>query len=223
MALEHVDLTANHPDWWKPAYTYAISGIAAGVALVAGATFAVKHWSEPEPKTEPTNITGLLPAPANDMTRDTFALAVAALHSQKTSNEGLQQLEHLSNNGNPDASFLLSRLYFQSKYDGDYCPDSIKQFQRQLNLHANNGRAHELLKRAVEQDPHNYHALYELACDYWGTTDRTDAVPQRDGKKALDCYSKALTYAEEAHDNDYIERINKYLKDCKQWNAQWEN
>ena len=221
VALEQVDLTANHPNWWRPAYTYALSGIAAGVALVGGVTFAVQHWPKPEPKQ--TNTAGLLEVTTNDMAKDTFALAVAALHSQKTSSEGLQQLERLSNNGNPEASFLLSRLYFQSKYAGDYCPDSIRQFQRQLNLHANNGRAHELLKRAVEQDPRNYHALYELACDYWGTTDRTDAVPQREGKKAFDCYSKALTYAEEAHDNDYIERINKYLKDCMQWNAQWGN
>lgn len=227
VALEHVDLTANHPDWWKPAYTYALSGIAAGVALVAGVTFALKYW--PKPDIQQTTITALMDTPevpAKSISTDTYASAVAALHSNSkaTADSGLLKLEHLSANGNnSDASFLLSRLYFQSKLKGDYCPDSIRQFQNELKLSADNTRAHKLLHKAVEQNPKNYHALYELACDYWGTTDRTDAVPERDGKKAFEYYSQALTYATEAKDSEYIERINKYLNDCKQWNAQWEH
>ena len=118
-----------------------------------------------------------------------------------------------------DAMYLLSRLYFKSKIPNDYCPDSIRSMQEALNIVPDNHEAHRLLQEVVRRDPHNYQALYELACDYWKADQRTDAVSERDGKLAEKYFTEAFTYAKEANDNLYESMIDSYMDRVREWKA----
>ncbi|MCC8113256.1 MAG: serine/threonine protein kinase [Bacteroidales bacterium] len=197
VALEQLDLTENGGFEWKPLYTY-ISGAVA--ACVIGVIIAM-------------NIGG---DDGKDLREPTYADAVNALH--KDQNEtALAMLEQLSEKGNSDATYLLSRLYFKSRMIGDYRPDSLNRYQRATGVAIDNHKAHSLLQTAVEQNPRNYQALYELACDYWKADQRTEAVAERNGPVAKDCFMKAKEYAQNVGDNEYVARIDEYLDKIGEW------
>jgi serine/threonine-protein kinase len=126
-------------------------------------------------------------------------------------------LEQLSKDGNANATYLVSRLYFKSKLKDDYCPDSITRMQKMLKIGVDNRKAHRLLEISIEQNPRNYQALYELACDYWKGAQRTEAVQKRDADKAIDCFSKAMDHAKRANDRQYIRMIAGYRADIVKW------
>ena len=157
------------------------------------------------------------PAPVPEPAPVTFGSAIAALHRAATASEGLAQLESLSKDGNADATYLVSRLYFKSKLKDDYCPDSITRMQKMLKIGVDNRKAHRLLEISIEQNPRNYQALYELACDYWKGAQRTEAVQKRDADKAIDCFCKAMDHAKRANDRQYIRMITGYSADIVQW------
>ena len=129
----------------------------------------------------------------------------------------IEALQEQSGKGDANATYLLSRLYFRSKLQDDYCPDSIRVMQKDLNIQCNNIKAHQLLQDAVKQDPRNYQALYELACDYWKADQRTEAVSARDGDKAEQYFNLARNYAAEANDSRYLQMIDAYLSDVSTW------
>ena len=78
-------------------------------------------------------------------------------------------------------------------------------------------QAHRLLQKAITQNPKDYHALYELACDYWKADQRTEAVSARDGEKAESFFLQAKQYATAAQDNQYISLIDNYLEKINEW------
>ena len=222
VALDHLDLSKGNGFEWKPLYTY-VAGAAAVFALVALIVPMI-----PKPGPSPAGSGGatatLSSAKSGGTGRGanggvTYASALAMLKEPLTSKEGLSEMQQLSNEGDADASYLLSRLYFKSLLDDDYSPDSIRTIQQTIHLAADNGRAHRLLQTAVSQNPKNYQALYELACDYWGAKERTEAVPRRDGDAAIRYYTQAMTYAREAGDAFYVKMIEGYLADCQRWKA----
>lgn len=129
----------------------------------------------------------------------------------------LEVLQEQSGKGDANATYLLSRLYFRSKLQDDYCPDSIRVMQKNLNIQCDNIKAHRLLQDAVKQGPRNYQALYELACDYWKADQRTEAVSARDGDKAEQYFNLARNYATEANDSCYLQMIDAYLADVSTW------
>lgn len=106
---------------------------------------------------------------------------------------------------------------FRSKMIDDFCPDSIKRMQNSIKIPVDNNKAHELLVLTIEQNPNNYHALYELACDYWKADQRTEAVSERDGVKAEQYFNQARVYAVQAHDATYLTMIDTYLSKVKEW------
>lgn len=106
---------------------------------------------------------------------------------------------------------------FRSKMIDDFCPDSIKRMQNSIKMPVDNNKAHELLVLTIEQNPSNYHALYELACDYWKADQRTEAVSERDGVKAEQYFNQARVYAVQAHDATYLTMIDTYLSKVKEW------
>lgn len=149
----------------------------------------------------------------------TYASAVAQLRNPATSKKGFEALTQLSSEGDTDAMYLLSRLYFKSKIPDDYCPDSIRSMQEMLNIVPDNHKAHRLLQDVVRRDPHNYQALYELACDYWKADQRTDAVSERNGELAERFFTEACTYAKKANDNLYEGMIDAYMDRIREWKA----
>lgn len=203
VALERINLNDDSGSGWKPLYNYIIGGIAA--CSIAG--FLILKPSNPEPVPEPTPL----------VTQETdYTSVVASLHESSSSDYGLESLKKLSDEGDAKATFLLSRLYYSYK-PTDYCPDSIKNLQQSLHMSFDDIKAHQLLKKSVEQDGNDYHSLYELACDFWKAEQRTKAVEDRDGKLAKSYFDKAREYALEANDQKYVSMIDSYLEDYKKW------
>lgn len=242
VALDQIALNGTGGGFeWKPLYTYIIGGVAACGIIVGGAVLAITSLSgekeqniEEKPYVfvpdevkamEDENLTAqadtvapeVAPAPVPEPAPVTFGSAVAALHRAETASEGFAQLESLSKDGNADATYLVSRLYFKSKLKDDYCPDSITRMQKMLKIGVDNRKAHRLLEISIEQNPRNYQALYELACDYWKGAQRTEAVQKRDADKAIDCFCKAMDHARRANDRQYIRMITGYRADIVKW------
>ena len=203
VALERINSNDDGGFEWKPLYNYIIGGIAA--CAIAGVLILNRSNPDPIQESEP------LSAQIVDYTS-----AVAFLHDANSANQGLESLQRLSDEGNAKATYLLSRLYYDYK-PNDFCPDSIRSLQQSLHLSLDDVKAHRFLRRSVEQDEKDYHALYELACDYWKAEQRTDAVKARDGKLAKTYFDKAREYAMAANDNQYVRMIDAYLDDYRKW------
>ena len=121
----------------------------------------------------------------------------------------LHEMEKLANEGNSEAAYMLSRLYFSSKSNADYESQDVKAIKQNLNIACDNEKAHKYLKVAIQSDNKNYKALYELGCDYLGGASRTDAVG-RNIELADSCLQAALRYAQ--NDPLYKEMINVQIK-----------
>ena len=201
VAIERISLNDDGGFEWKPLYNYVIGGIA--VCSIAG--FWILKPSTPEPVQEQTMF----------VTENADHTPVVVYESS-SSDYGLESLKKLSNEGNAKATFLLSRLYYSYK-PTDYCPDSIKSLQQSLHIPFDDIKAHQLLKKSVEQDSNDYHSLYELACDFWKAEQRTKAVKNREGKLAKLYFDKARECALGANDQKYVNMIDTYLEDYKEW------
>ena len=110
-----------------------------------------------------------------------------------------------------EAVYLMSRLYFRSKASHDYIPDSILSMQQNLSIAVDDHRAHQLLFTVLEADSTEYHALYELGCDYLGGHLRLDGVNRN--KDSADWYfRRALDNATVQKDNHYITLIKGQME-----------
>lgn len=198
VALEQLDLGKSTNFEWKSTYNYIIGGV---IACCVGLLVYKMIPDTPPP-----------PIPV-----DTYKSVVQRIHESANSSEVLDDLQKLSYKGDANATYLLSRLYFRSKLPDDYCPDTIRNLQRSLGIQYDNIKAHQLLQDAVEQNPKNYYALYELACDYWKADQRTDAVSNRNGDKAEQYFNLARKYAAEENNSFYLQMIDGYLSDLKRW------
>lgn len=203
VALERINLNEDSGSGWKPLYNYIIGGIAA--CTIAG-VLIIKP-SDPDPERVPIQFVSQ---------KADYTTVVASLHDSSLSTRGMEDLKKLSDEGDAKATYLLSRLYYYYK-PTDFCPDSIRNLQQLLHISFDDRKAHQLLRKSVEQDGQNYHSLYELACDYWKAEQRTDAVKDRDGNLAKFYFDKAREYAVEANDQKYISMIDAYLDDYRKW------
>ena len=150
---------------------------------------------------------------------------VALLNDDNSSKKGFDELKKLSKTGNDSATFLLSRIYFESNSDGNN-PWEIKS--NEINrirdnvkntvegFETNQKTAHELLHKTIEQNEKNYQALFELGLDYWGASERTDAVKQPDADKAEEFFDKALELAETEGKQNYVDVINQIIPQIKE-------
>lgn len=126
-----------------------------------------------------------------------------------------EELTALANSGDSEALFLLSRLYFESESEGEVCEDSIQKMKSYYQTAKDNVKAHQLLELAVQADPQNYKAAYELGLDYFGGP-RRDASYKRDAKQALKYLKSAHECAIAAQDltyqilaSDQIQKLEK--------------
>lgn len=121
-----------------------------------------------------------------------------------------RQLESLSNDSNDyEATFLLSRLYYEDK-SGNEIPDKeIVEMQKLLGIQPDNEKAHQLLVKAVSINPNDYKSLYELGCDF-KQIDKMRGVEQN-LDSARYYLELALEGASSHGDKTYIEMINYRL------------
>ena len=204
VALERISLNDDSGGGWKPLYNYMIAGITA-CSIMGALILILSKTDHPQPVpvqpvAEPTN----------------YESAIATLHESSLSEQGIETLKKLSNEGNAKATYLLSRLYYSYK-PTDFCPDSIKSLQLSLHMSLDDVKAHQLLLKSVEQDDKDYHSLYELACDFWKAEQRTEAVKDREGNLAKSYFDMARKYAVEADDQEYVSMIDSYLDDYRKW------
>ena len=148
-----------------------------------------------------------------NISQNSYAQAVSLLSRKQTANDGLTMLKTLANEKNYEATFLLSRLYFNSSENvkiGSFS-DSVALFRNNLGITAQNGEAHRLLKDAIAINPNDYHSLFELGCDYKskkrGASFNTDS--------AYIYLNKAKQLATQAGDREYIQAISNRMVNLK--------
>ena len=207
VALERVKLDDGGFEW-KPLYNYIIGGLAA--CSIAG-TILYNFMPDGFPGKQDETI-----AEQTKVEEVTYPSAVASLYSASNTEGALDNLKKLSDEGNAQATYLLSRLYYNYK-SFDFCPDSIRNLQQMLIISKNDVIAHQLLQKSVEQDAEDYHSLYELGCDYWKADQRTIAVENREGDLAKSYLDKARELALKANDEEYVKLIDDYLSDYQEW------
>lgn len=206
VALDHLPLPLKDDVLqWNRTYTIVAASVAAACLLGVGIFLALPSGGDHPDQPDIASVEKVSSSDVNN-SHNGYAIAVASLHSSATASEGLKQLEVLSEQGNTEATYLLSRLYFKSNAEQDFCPDSIVSMQKNAQIVINNDRAHELLLLAVKQDPANYKALYELGCDFFGGANRASGY-SRDADRALELFRQAKDYAEKSDDQEKGEYI----------------
>lgn len=145
---------------------FKFGGIAAALLLIAGgAAFGISKIGSSDSVADDPVPSG--PIAVKD-TLPSYTVAKAMLMDQATAAEGIRHLQRLSDNGDADATFLLSRIYFSSPQNirvTDFS-DTVSTIRQNLGNPVDNVRAHNLLIKAVNQDSDNVRYLFELGLDY---------------------------------------------------------
>lgn len=145
-----------------------------------------------------------------------IALAANQMKNSATAKDGFEKLQEMVNQKDANAIYLLSRLYF-GKTNTEYDPDSIRTMRQVLLqekcITSDYDKAHDLLLKTIQLNAQDYHALYELGRDCLAGNNRNHdrELKTEDFRKANDYFTKALKYAKEQNDVDYVERINEQI------------
>jgi tetratricopeptide (TPR) repeat protein len=137
------------------------------------------------------------------------------LLDSSTAIEGWQLLQESVDQGDAEATYLMSRLRFNHEVNDKTM--ELRQIQKTLksknapNFSKDNQMALELLERTIDIDPHHYKALYELGRYYL-----SKAVEENDFDRwipeADNYFKKALEWADRANDDDYHDLIKDKMK-----------
>jgi serine/threonine protein kinase len=180
----------------------AVAGVLA-IAVVAALFFLMK---DDEPAPEPERVV------PGVMTIDKIK---SMLLDSSTAIEGWQLLQESVDQGDAEATYLMSRLRFNHEVNDKTM--ELRQIQKTLksknapNFSKDNQMALELLERTIDIDPHHYKALYELGRYYL-----SKAVEENDFDRwipeADNYFKKALEWADRANDDDYHDLIKDKMK-----------
>ena len=216
VALERLN-SAGDDFEWKPLYSKIIGGAVACILACVLTVKIVLVIKEPDPKPKETEKVDEPVVPRNEPVEMNYNTAVALLHDNSPE-KALGALQQLSDQGDAQATYLLSRLYYKYKI-GDYRPDSIVHFQDLLHLTSNDVKAHQLLEKSVTQGDRDYHSLYELACDYWKADQRVAGLSPapKERMKSKPYFDAARTLAVRANDKEYVNMIDEKLRDYEKW------
>lgn len=190
-----VDKLPPNPDPTPDLIKWIIGGIGA-TAIVGTIIFLLlKPSSEPEPNPNKTI---------------SYAKAVNMLHDTQTASEGIKALQALASSGNYDAAYLLSKLYFDPKYqktEWDNIPDSIFILKGLSNIKPNYQESKKLLEKAVSINPNDCNSLYDLGIEYLiGDRKTLEGRKTEESEKYL---SHALKNAKDTQDQKLIQAIEK--------------
>ena len=196
-------------EWKKP--------VALGTAIVALAGLLLGVW----PLVTNTGPVVVVPEQASQPAVALTPLQEAEqmLKNDHTATIGLQRLDSLSNAGDGEAKFLLSRLYFHPT-DKAYVPADIEQMKKHVNV-SDNRKAHQLLEEAVNNNHcTNFYAYFEYASDYrygeFRCAEYKDLRSNESIEKAKKYFEMALEGAKESYarePNDFANTIRKEAKD----------
>lgn len=149
---------------------------------------------------------------------DYYEKAVVLLSEITTANSGLHLLDSLVSENDYQATFLMSRLYYEpvNERDKTFYNTNWKDMGFNAGIVPNNIKAHSLLYRAFLLNDDDYVALYELGCDYMAPN------KQRGSEKNLNyakwCFLQAEATAKSSQNVDaknYIEKIDELASRIK--------
>lgn len=129
----------------------------------------------------------------------------------ETAGEGFEELRKLSDQGDVEAMFVLSRLYAVSV--GSFTlADDILVMQANLKgqVSPDPAKAHQMLVQIIKKNPDFYPALYELGCNYYEGPALTGGEA-RDLRSAKVLFDRAAKAAKEANDPVFINKISAML------------
>lgn len=183
-------------------------------AVMTGIIFGViRAFNESDVDIPSGETTYIIPAEENNETMikhadkqsSSYNKAVELLFDKKTATEGLSMLEQLVASDDYQATFLMSRLFYNkpSEQVGKFA-DSLKIFCGNLNLKTDIIKAHKLLEKAVSLNSNDYRSLYEIACDYRINNRRGTS---QDLKTAARYMHKAKQLAKKNNDMQYLKAI----------------
>lgn len=184
-------------------------GVALALIIVAVILFSVlkkdpvQADKEPAP-VEQTTDTGSSEMTVNDIRRQ--------LLNPSTAKEAFVSLQEKCDEGDKDAQLIMSRIYGVSSGPFQLGDDFVTM---QANLRGTISpdpvRAHDILKKIVDDNPEYYPALYELACDYYEgkPLSGNEDLNLRKAKELLD---RAYASAEKAEDVVYVNKISSLLR-----------
>lgn len=157
-------------------------GIAAGCLAVIGIVvyLATRQLDPPKPKDPNPDTTTIVveeeiveeiieEEPVESIPVATVKEAQKLLMDKSTAKEGLEMLQHLVDSGDYQATFLMSRIYFDAtaiSKGNEFYNSDWKTMRENCGKEANNATAHDILMQAFEMNEEDIAILYELGCDF---------------------------------------------------------
>ena len=185
-----------------------VASAALGVLLIVCVIIFWPGKQEPTPK--PDNPTVIVQQDSD--TAISITSIRKMLLNPSEAKEGFEKLKQLVKDDNPEALFIMSRLFAVSSGSFTLNDDFVTmQANLQGVVDPNPAEAHRLLGEIIKSTPSHYQALYELACDYYEGPALTggEARNLRYAKELLD---KAYKYATDAEDPVFINKISALLR-----------
>lgn len=177
----------------------------AGVLLLGVA--AIKYFTK-EKIEEPETVV-VVP----DTVVNGYEDAVRYLSEKTTAKKGLHILDSLVSVHNYQATFLMSRLYFNPTKDRDrvFYNQEWSTMAANAEITHDNRKAHRMLFEALQMNENDYVMLYELGCDYMV---RGDRGCDRRMEYARWCFEQARSAASSSQNEDakrYLNEIEKVM------------
>lgn len=139
------------------------------------------------------------------------------LTDKNTAKDGLDMLQQLVKEGDYDATFLLSRIYFDPtriNKGNEFYQMEWKTMRENCNEEADNMKAHDLLMRAFRINENDTTLLYELGCDYmWA-----ERCNMKKWECAHYCFDRVVKLIGEKNSSPRYQAVKEKLKAVKSKN-----
>lgn len=167
----------------------------AGVAVAAVIAFLIFKPDKPIKRDYPT----------------CYETAIQLLSEGNSAKDGLSMLNELKGRKDYDATFLLSRLYFDptNEKGTEFYEEKWKTMRNKCGLEASNEQAHELLIDALNMEgaERDCKLYYELGCDYLYAR----GIESKDFKEAGKYFSKLDEWTKNEPESEYGKAISEKL------------
>lgn len=185
--------------------------ILAGLLLLGGAAY----FLIPKPPINPID-------QPNPTTIYDYAKVESMLQDRNTCQKGMVLLDSLVNQDDYEATFLMSRLYFDSSDDRDklFYEDNWKEMQQLCGITPDNAKAHSLLMQAFELKEDDPRLLFQLGLDFF-SGDRRGC--KQEWKYAAWCFNEteeALGSATNPDSEKYKEELGKRKPSLKDFDPE---
>lgn len=159
-----------------------------------------------------------------------YAYAVNLLSSGNTAQQGLHVLDSLVQEKDYQATFLMSRLYFDASDDRDtlFYDKRWKSMRNYCDIKPNNKTAHDLLMRAFKLNENDHVLLYQLGSDFLAapppntTTNRRGCIQNEEyARWCFEQAEKSLENIIGTQADRYRVKLSEKLQSTEGTEAKW--